>query len=57
MIFKHRIYPLGFENLADEVSKKLRLPVICSQAIPDGIIDKFIRFHQKRVNSKIIHKF
>ena len=56
MLFETQIYPPGYEDFAKEVTEKLKLPVVCSRAIPGGIIDRFINnFHAKLVNSKKNH--
>ncbi|MFQ6127783.1 MAG: hypothetical protein ACE5QW_02625 [Thermoplasmata archaeon] len=45
LIFETRIYPLGLENLVQEIRDVLRLPVDCPRYIPEGIIDRFENVH------------
>ncbi len=59
MIFEFQIYELSQEALVKKIKEVLDLPVvcsdlpvICSKAIPDGIIDRFEKWHQKHVNLK-----
>ena|SRR3972149_1576039 len=52
LIFETQIYPLGQEKLAEKVKETLELPVICSNGIPKGMIDRFMNWHQKHVNFK-----
>lgn len=49
MIFETQIYELGQEKLVKKLKEKLGLPVICSKAIPDGIIDRFERWHLTKI--------
>jgi len=45
LIFETQIYELSQELLVKKIRDVLGLPVICSKAIPDGIIDRFERWH------------
>lgn len=56
LIFETQIYPLGQEYLVDKIKKDLNLPVMCSKAIPEGIINRFIKWHKICVNSNQNHK-
>lgn len=47
LIFETQIYELSQEKLVQKIKDVLGLPVICSKAIPDGIIDRFERWHNK----------
>jgi hypothetical protein len=49
LIFETQIYELSQEKLVKEIKDVLGLPVICSPAIPDGIIDRFERWHNKSI--------
>ncbi len=51
LIFEEQIYPLGQEPLVDKIKETLNLPVTCTKAIPIGIINRFINWHDKHVNS------
>jgi hypothetical protein len=45
LIFETQIYELSQEILVKKIRDVLGLPVICSKAIPGGIIDRFERWH------------
>lgn len=45
MIFETQIYDLSQTALVDEIKDVIGLPVICSRAIPEGIIDRFEKWH------------
>ncbi len=47
MIFETQIYELSQEKLVQTIKGVLGLPVVCSKAIPAGIIDRFERWHTK----------
>lgn len=47
LIFETQIYELSQERLVEKIKDVLRLPVICSKAIPDGIIDRFEKWHNR----------
>jgi len=47
LIFETQIYELSQEKLVQKIKETLGLPVICSKAIPDGIIDRFENWHIK----------
>jgi len=47
LIFETQIYELSQEILVKKIRDVLGLPVICSKAIPGGIIDRFERWHLK----------
>lgn len=49
MIFETQIFPLDKEDLVRTISGELELPVVCSGAIPDSIIDRFMGWHNKRM--------
>lgn len=49
MIFEAQIYPFGQEELVKKIEQVLELPVDCPKAIPEGIIDRFINWHNKKV--------
>lgn len=49
LIFETQVYELSQEALVKKIEKNLGLPVICSRAIPDGIIDRFEKWHLKNV--------
>lgn len=46
-IYEAQIYPPGHESLAERVRAELRLPVMCSYAIPLGMVERFERWHRK----------
>jgi hypothetical protein len=45
MIFETEIFPFAQEELVRRIKQTLALPADCPKAIPDGIIDRFIRWH------------
>jgi len=50
IIFETQIYPFGFEDLVASIKEELELPVDCPRAIPDGIIQRFLKVHNKIKN-------
>ena len=50
MIFEAQIYPFGQNNLVDRIRETLNLPVDCPKAIPEGIINRFLKWHKGKVN-------
>ena len=54
MIFETKIFELSQIELVEKIKNVLGLPVICSRAIPDGIITRFENWHKRQisVNSK-----
>jgi hypothetical protein len=49
LIFETQIYELSQELLVKKIKDQLGLPVICSKAIPDGIIDRFEKWHKENM--------
>lgn len=49
MLFETQIYELSQQPLVEEIKNKLGLPVLCSASIPDGIIDRFFKWHKKHL--------
>jgi len=47
MIYEAQIYPFGQTELVKRIRDVLGLPVDCPRAIPEGIIDRFERWHNK----------
>ena len=48
MIFVCQIYPFGQRDLVARIREKLGLEADCPRAIPDGIIDRFMRWHDSQ---------
>jgi len=48
LIFETQIYPFGQKEMVERVKKGLSLPVDCPRAIPEGIIDRFEKWHNKQ---------
>jgi len=48
MIFETQIYPFGEKELVEKIEEVLGLPVDCPRAIPEGIIDRFMKWHKKQ---------
>ena len=46
MIFKSQIYDLSQKALVEKMKNELGLPVDCPRAIPDGILERFKRWHE-----------
>lgn len=51
LIFDVQIYPFGCEELVNEVKGVLGMPVDCPSAIPEGIIRRFVNWHEREVAS------
>lgn len=49
LIFETQIYELGQVELVKKIKDIVGLPVICTSAIPDGIIDRFEKWHQTKI--------
>jgi hypothetical protein len=47
MIYEAQIYPFGQTELVKRIRDVLGLPVDCPRAIPEGIIKRFIGWHEK----------
>jgi hypothetical protein len=45
LLFETQIYELSQQELVNKIKEELGLPVICSKAIPDGIIGRFEKWH------------
>ena len=45
MIFVAQIYPFGQQELVRRITGTLSLPADCPKAIPEGIIERFIKWH------------
>lgn len=48
MIFETQIYPFGQRNLVNRIREVLGLPVDCPRAVPEGIIDRFMKWHLRK---------
>jgi len=49
LLFKTQIYELGQIELVKRIGEITGLPVISTKSIPDGIIDRFEKWHNKNV--------
>ncbi len=47
MIFVAQICPFGKEELVERIKGVLELPADCPRAIPQGISDGFMKWHEK----------
>jgi hypothetical protein len=47
MIFEKQIYPFGQAALVKKITGVLGMPVDCPRAIPEGIINRFMNWHNK----------
>ncbi len=52
LILKTQFYPWGQKELAQRVAMELGLPVVCSRAIEQGLIEKFIAWHKVNLKRK-----
>jgi len=48
MIFRSQIYELSQEKLVGQLKNELGLPVDCPKTIPDGILMRFVNWHEKK---------
>jgi hypothetical protein len=48
MIFEAQIYEMSQAKLVDRLREELGLPVDCPKAIPEGIITRFVRWHDRK---------
>jgi len=51
MIFETQVYPFGQKGLVEKIKEVLNLPADCPRAIPEGIIDRFVKWHNRSVVS------
>ena len=49
LLFETQIYELGQIELVKRINEVTGLPVICTTSIPDGIIDRFEKWHKTKV--------
>lgn len=49
LLFVMQIYPFGQAGLVGRIRGTLGLPADCPRAIPSGIIDRFVHWHEERV--------
>lgn len=52
LLFGSQIYPPGQEQLVVRMNGVLGLPAVCTKAISEGIIDRFVRWHEKGVRGR-----
>lgn len=50
VIFEWRILPLGQEGLAEQIRETLGLGADCPRAIPAGIVERFVRVHERSLS-------
>lgn len=48
MIFVSQIYELSQVKLVERLKAELGLPVDCPKSIPDGILERFVNWHERR---------
>jgi hypothetical protein len=48
LIFGSQIYELSQERLVKQLRDELGLPVDCPKAIPEGILGRFVKWHESR---------
>lgn len=49
LLYEKQIYPFGQKALVKEIEEELGLPVDSPRAIPEGILERFDKWHRKRV--------
>lgn len=49
LLFGTQIYELSQANLVKRMREELGLPVDCPKAIPDGIIERFLKWHTQEI--------
>jgi hypothetical protein len=49
LIFKYQLYPWGYRELARRVARELKLPVDSPKALEDGTVDRFVKWHERRL--------
>ncbi len=49
MILKYQLYPWTHADLAKKVAAELSLPVDAPKALADGTMDRFLKWHQKKL--------
>jgi hypothetical protein len=49
LLFETQIYELGQVELVEKIKEVTGMPVICTKSIPDGIIDRFEKWHKTKV--------
>jgi hypothetical protein len=49
MIFETQIFPLASKDLVKKIKKELKMPVDYPMSIPDGIINRFMKWHTKNL--------
>ena len=47
LLFVARVHPFGHEALVNDINEHLEMEADCPKAIPDGIIDRFMKKHLK----------
>ncbi len=47
MIFETQIYDLSQKSLVERIRENLNYNVDCPRAIPGGIIDRFVKWHER----------
>jgi len=48
MIFETQVYPFSEKRLVEKIKEVLGLPVDCPRAIPEGIIERFLKWHKRQ---------
>jgi hypothetical protein len=51
LIMKYQFYPLGYEDFANEVRDRLRLPVDCPTRLADGTLQRLLKYHLRTTRS------
>lgn len=49
MIFEAQVYPHAYRQIVEEMKRETLLPVMVSNRIPDGIITRFVGWHERKL--------
>jgi len=50
LIFETKIFEMSQIELVEKIKNNLGMPVICSRAIPEGMITRFENWHKRQIN-------
>ena len=48
MLFEYQIYDLSQKELVEKIRETLGMPVDCPRAIPEGMLERFKRWHLEK---------
>jgi hypothetical protein len=53
LVLKYQLYPLADKDLAKRVANDLGLPVDSPRALEEGTMERFFKWHEKHVKTKM----